>query len=341
MKTVYSEDHRLQAGRVELIAGGLEPCYERPERAERVLARVREVALGDVLAPRDFGQEPLRRVHSDSFLLFLETAWEDWRALRGDRDALPMNWPVRTFRQKEPLAIDGKLGFYSIDAATPLTEGTWRAARASANVALTGGSLLAGGERAVFALCRPPGHHAARDLYGGYCFLNNAAIAAQRFVDEGAKRVAILDVDYHHGNGTQSIFYERPDVFYVSLHGDPRQEFPYYIGYEDEKGEGPGRGYNHNYPLAWGTSGEDWLAALDDGLAKVGAFRPEVLVVSLGVDGFEGDPISHFRLSSEDFHRAGERVGRLGLSTLFVFEGGYALEAIAVNTVNVLEGFGR
>jgi acetoin utilization deacetylase AcuC-like enzyme len=278
-------------------------------------------------------------VHSDPFLFFMETAWEAWRSVHGERDALPMNWPVRSFRQQEPEAIDGKLGFYSIDAATPITEGTWRAARASANVALTGGELVSSGERGVFALCRPPGHHAARDLYGGYCFLNNAAIAAHRFVDQGAKRVAILDIDYHHGNGTQSIFYERSDVFFVSIHGDPRQEFPYYVGYDDEKGEGAGYGYNHNYPLPWGTTGPDWLAALDDGVAKIGAFRPEALVVSLGVDAFEGDPISHFRLASEDFRRAGERIGKLGLPTLFVFEGGYAVEAIGKNAVNVLEGF--
>ena len=160
-----------------------------------VIARVREVGLGPVVGPKDFGPAPLERVHAGNFLHFLETAWDQWVAAHGAYDALPLVWPTRGLRQVEPEAIDGKLSYFSFDAGTPITAGTWRAITASANVALTGGELVAGGERAVFALCRPPGHHASADVYGGYCFLNNAAIAAQAFRDGGAARVAILDID--------------------------------------------------------------------------------------------------------------------------------------------------
>jgi hypothetical protein len=180
MKTVYSERHRLQDGKAELIDGRLLPCFEKPERAELIIARVRAVGLGEVVAPQEHGLEPLRRVHGDDFLRFLEHAWDQWVAAHGAYDALPLCWPTRGLRQIEPDSIDGKLSYFSFDAGTPITAGTWQAARSAADVALTGAELIAGGaERAVFALCRPPGHHAARDCYGGYCFLNNAALAAQ------------------------------------------------------------------------------------------------------------------------------------------------------------------
>lgn len=339
MKTVFSADHRLQDGQAELIDGKLQPCFERPERAELVLARVREVGLGEVIDPGDFGMAPLARVHDDAFLRFLETAWDAWVAEHGAYDALPLSWPTRGMRHKEPETIDGKLSYFSFDAGTPITAGTWRAVRASANVALTGAKLVADGAPATFSLCRPPGHHAARDLYGGYCFLNNAAIAAQACRDGGAGRVAILDIDYHHGNGTQSIFYDRAEVFFASLHGHPAQEYPYFLGYADETGEGAGEGTNLNLPLPWGTDFAAWSAALDTACAHIQAFAPDALVISLGVDTFEADPISHFRLKSEDYLRVGARIAALGLPSLFVMEGGYAVAEIGINTVNVLTGF--
>jgi acetoin utilization deacetylase AcuC-like enzyme len=340
MRTVYSERHRLQDGKSELIDGKLLPCFEKPERAELIVARVREVGLGEVLAPEDHGLAPLRRVHAEPYLRFLEGAWPAWVAEHGAYDALPLCWPTRGLRQIEPESIDGKLSYFSFDAGTPITAGTWPAARGAADVALSGADLLGqGAERAIFALCRPPGHHAASDCYGGYCFLNNAAIAAQGLRDQGAARVAILDVDYHHGNGTQAIFYERADVLFLSLHGDPRQEFPFFLGHADETGAGEGKDSNRNYPMPWGTDFEVWAAALDDACGQIAAFRPDALVVSLGVDTFEGDPISRFRLKAEDFPRVGARIARLGLPCLFVMEGGYAIEPIGLNTVAVLTGF--
>lgn len=339
MKTIYSEDHRLQDGKAELNDGKLVPCHERPQRADMVLDRVKAVGLGEILAPTAHGREPLARVHADNFLTFLETAWDAWVAEHGAYDALPLNWAVRGMQNREPEVIDGKLSYFSFDAGSPITAGTWRAATASADVALTGVDHLDAGERVVFGLCRPPGHHAAGDYYGGYCFLNNAAIAAQALRDRGLAKVAVLDVDYHHGNGTQTIFYGRDDVFFTSIHGDPRQEFPYFLGYADETGEGAGNGFNQNYPLPWGTGFAPWLAALEDACARIRGFGAQALVVSLGVDTYKGDPISRFKLDCDDYPVIGATIAKLGLPTLFVMEGGYAVEAIGVNAVNVLTGF--
>jgi acetoin utilization deacetylase AcuC-like enzyme len=310
-----------------------------PSRAETVLDRVKAVALGPVVAPAAHGLDPVLKVHDAGYVRFLERAWDLWTAEGRDYEALPLVWAVRGLRQIEPDYIDGKLSYYSFDAGTPITAGTWEAATASADVALTGADLLRDGATAAFALCRPPGHHAAADFYGGYCFLNNAAIAAQSFIDAGAGRVAILDVDYHHGNGTQAIFYDRPDVFFASIHAHPKQEYPFFLGYADETGEGAGEGCNANYPLVWGSGFEAWNAALQDACQKIAAYGPEAVVVSLGVDTFENDPISQFKLKSPDYLKIGETIAKLGRPTLFVMEGGYAVAEIGVNAVNVLQGF--
>jgi acetoin utilization deacetylase AcuC-like enzyme len=241
--------------------------------------------------------------------------------------------------QRCPTGIAGKLGYYAMAGETSINAGTWEAALAAADVAVTAASHLHKGARSAFALCRPPGHHAARDLYGGYCFLNNAAIAAEFLRDRGAARVAILDVDFHHGNGTQDIFYDRPDVLYVSLHGDPAHAFPYFSGYADETGVGGGTGYTMNLPLPPGSGFSAWSEALASGLERIRRFVPDALVVSLGVDTFEQDPISFFRLKSEDFSTYGRLIGACKWPTLFVFEGGYAVADVGLNAVNVLTGF--
>jgi len=341
MKTVYSDDHRLQDGKSELIDGKLLPCFEMPRRADIILARVRAAKLGEVVAPEDFGLDPVRRVHKANFVEFLRTAWDEWVTAHGAYDALPLNWPARGMRSIEPEAIDGRLGYYSFDAGTPITAGTWRAVTAAANVALTGRRLVAAGERAVFALCRPPGHHAGSDTYGGYCFLNNAAIAAQAFRDGGAARVAVLDVDYHHGNGTQEIFYGRGDVLTISIHADPKQEFPFFLGHADEIGAGAGEGFHLNLPLRWGSGWNEYRPALETALARIRDFGADALVVSLGLDTFAEDPISKFKLRHDDYPEMGGMIAALRLPTLFVMEGGYAVEALGVNTVNVLTGFER
>ena len=339
MITVFSEEHLLRNAQTELYGGQLVRPHECPERAEIVLGRVRTVGLGEVVAPLRFGLAPILRIHDAEYVEFLQNAWAEWVAAGNQGEAIPDCWPARGMAQRRPKSIAGRLGYYAMAGETSISAGSWEAARAAADVAVTGAVHLHRGARAAFALCRPPGHHAARDLYGGYCFLNNAAIAAQFLRDQGAARVAILDVDFHHGNGTQDIFYQRADVLYVSLHGDPAEAFPYFLGYADETGMGEGTGYNLNLPLPRATQFPVWAEALGTALGQISRFGPEALVVSLGVDTFAGDPISFFKLQSADFSTYGRMIGGCKLPTLFVFEGGYAVADVGVNAVNVLTGF--
>ena len=339
MLTVYTDDHLQRNVRTELHGGLLVPPHECPERVGYVLQQLHAVALGEIVAPTRYGLEPVLRVHEPNFVEFLSTAWVDWHAAGNLGEAIPDCWPARRMIQRCPTSITGKLGYYAMAGETSIGPGTWEAAQAAADVALTAAAHLDAGARAAFALCRPPGHHAAYDLYGGYCFLNNAAIAAQSLLDRGAKRIAILDVDFHHGNGTQDIFYHRNDVLYVSLHGDPAEAFPYFSGYADETGSGAGEGYTLNLPMPRATPFAVWQQALDVGLDRIRAYAPDALIVSLGVDTFENDPISFFKLSSADFSTYGRMIAGLHLPTLFAFEGGYAVADVGVNTVNVLTGF--
>jgi acetoin utilization deacetylase AcuC-like enzyme len=340
LQTLFSDDQLLHHGRGELNEGRIDPAFEKPARAEIILRRIREVGLGPVAPPDPFDRAAVERVHAPDYIDFLEGAWDDWVAEHGDAvDALPLIWPVRTLRQKCPRQIDGRVSWYAMDAGTPITHGTWPAITASASVALTGARRVAAGESSVFSLCRPPGHHAAADLLGGYCYFNNAAIAAQALIDGGARRVAVLDIDYHHGNGTQAIFYERADVLFLSIHADPADEFPHFLGYADETGAGEGEGANANWPLPLGTGRDAWMEALDQACTRAARFGADALVVSLGVDTFHGDPISQFTLGSADFPAIGARIARLGVPTQFVMEGGYAVEEIGVNAVGVLTGF--
>ncbi len=339
MITVFSPDHVLRSARTELYGGELVRPHESPERAQIVLERVQAQRLGQVIAPASFGAAPLLRVHDPEYLEFLAHAWGEWVAAGNRGEAIPDCWPARRMSQRRPASIMGRLGYYAMAGETSISQGTWEAARAAADVALTGALQIKEGASAAFALCRPPGHHAARDLYGGYCFLNNAAIAAQYLRDGGAARVAILDVDFHHGNGTQDIFYARPDVLYVSLHGDPADAFPYFSGYAEETGSEAGSGFTLNLPLPPGTEWATWQDALRVALRRIAHFRADALIVSLGVDTFAQDPISFFRLQCADFFSYGQMIGACALPTLFVLEGGYAVGEIGINVVNVLTGF--
>lgn len=339
MITVFSKEHVLRNAATELYGGQLVRPHECPERAEIVLERVRSVSLGEVVEPARFGLAPVLRVHEAQFVDFLSRAWTDWVAAGNRGEAIPDNWPARRMTQRPPRHISGRLGYYAMAAETSISAGSWEAARAAADVALTAATHLNRGARSAFALCRPPGHHAARDMYGGYCFLNNAAIAAQWLRDQGALRIAILDVDFHHGNGTQDIFYDRTDVLYASVHGDPADAFPYFLGYADETGIGAGTGFNLNLPLPRNTGFPAWAEALGAALARIRGFGPDALVVSLGVDTFAQDPISFFKLESEDFATYGRMIRECKVPTLFVFEGGYAVAEVGINTVNVLTGF--
>jgi len=344
MRTLYNDRHAEHRGRVEMFRGELVPCVEVPARVDDVLRELRRRGLGPVEPPdAAFDAALLAKVHAPRYLEFLAGAWDEWVALdpaNARHDALPSYWPTRGMRTDVlPRSFPARLGLFCFDAGTPLTAGSWSAARHGAACAWTAAQRVLGGERSAFALTRPPGHHAGPDFFGGYCFLNNAAVAAQALRDGGAARVAVLDVDYHHGNGTQAIFYERADVHVASLHADPATDYPYYLGHADERGAGAGEGFNHNLPLPRGTGFTAWRAALGTALARIAQQGAEALVVSLGMDTFEGDPIAGFGLRSEDYLRMGEDIARAGLPTVFVFEGGYAVEALGVNAVNALEGF--
>lgn len=343
MLTFYNELHAQHRGRHEFFRGALVPCFEKPERADSVLAELGRRGLGRIVTPQGVPLMSLERIHTPRYLHFLRTAWSDWLALdpaNTGRDAFPSVWPVRSLRHDiEPDNFTARMGLYSMDSGTPLTAGTWTAAKTGADCAVNAAHALRLGERGAFVLSRPPGHHAGRDFFGGYCFLNNAALAAQHMLDDGARKVAILDIDYHHGNGTQSIFYDRSDVLFISIHADPRSEYPFYLGHADERGDGAGHGFNMNLPLAQGSSAQAWFAALETACIRLGSFGADALVVSLGVDTFVGDPLSRFALQSADYLKIGERLAYVNLPTAFIFEGGYAVKELGVNVVNVLEGF--
>lgn len=342
MKIIYSDDHLKHAGGKELLFNEMVPQFEKPERMDMILKRIDALGYGEMQGPDRFDLAHITAVHDPDYIAFLSEAYALWQQEEDEGEtgfAIAYTFAQRGLRQKPGRSVHSKLGYYSFDVGVPFVAGTWDAVKTSADVALTGQSLVQMGERAVFSLCRPPGHHAARDLAGGYCYVNNAAVAAQAFRDAGAARVAILDVDYHHGNGTQMIFYDRADVFFVSLHGDPEQEYPYFLGYRDETGAGAGEGTNHNYPLPWGTGWSDYGAALSDGIGKIRERGADALIVSLGVDTYKDDPISKFKLEHEHYLEIGAAIAALNLPTLFVMEGGYAVEAIGINAVNVLLGF--
>ncbi|WP_342129563.1 histone deacetylase family protein [Hydrogenophaga sp. OTU3427] len=344
MKVYHNPVHAQHAGRQEMYRGRLVPCHEVPDRLDHVLAELRRRPVGALLTPTSpAARARIERIHSARYLDFLATAWDQWVALdpaNAALDALPSVWPVRGFRADVlPDNFAARMGLYSFDAGTPLMAGTWAAAQAGAACALSAADAVLAGEACAFALTRPPGHHAGPDFFGGYCFLNNAALAAQALRDGGLDRVAVLDVDYHHGNGTQTIFYERADVLTVSLHGDPRTEYPFFLGHADERGTGPGTGFNLNLPLPRGTDWATWRAALRSATEAIRAFDAQALVVAAGLDTFEGDPISGFHLRSADYLTLGADLAALELPTVFTFEGGYAVAEVGVNAVNLLQGF--
>ncbi len=339
MRVFYSEKHKLRDAKTELHGGLLVKPFEGPFRAEWILAAVRDAGFVDVAAPEESGLETALKVHDAGYLEFLRTCWKRWQAQGFEGEAIATSFPCRRSQTgRVPKNIDGAVGYYANSAETAISGGTYEAAIASMDVAISGAEWLAEGNRFAFSLCRPPGHHAGIDLFGGYCFINNATVAAQRLIDRGAGRVAILDVDFHHGNGTQDITYRRDDIFFASLHGEPEDAFPFFMGYADETGEGPGDGLNANYPMPSGTTWDVWSAALADALGRIRTCGAEAIVLSLGVDTFEEDPISFFRLKSEDYLRMGEMVAASGLPVLTVMEGGYGVPQIGLNVANVLKG---
>ncbi|WP_416899037.1 MAG: histone deacetylase family protein [Minwuia sp.] len=339
MQVIYSPVQQDHDPSSFITSGRVAPSPECPERAERFLAAVTG-AGHDVAAPREHGIGPVAAIHPPDYLRFLETAHARWSALPNPGpEVIPNVHPGRHMVAR-PAHVIGQAGYFMADTACPVGEGTWRAARAAADCAVTAMDLVLDGAGPAYALCRPPGHHAFADMAGGFCFLNNAGIAAARAA-AGGRRVAILDIDVHHGNGTQGIFYRRSDVFFVSVHADPTNYYPFFSGYAGERGEGPGEGYNLNLPQAHGTGDDGYLEAIAEGLGAVARYGADLLVLSLGLDPQENDPLGVLKVTTEGFRKAGARVAGARLDTLIVQEGGYLCDELGANLAAFLDGFGN
>jgi len=342
MQVVYYPGHAVHAPKHFLVSGSVQSSPEIPARADTLLAAVKAAGY-EVIEPPDCGRQPIAAVHTPEYLQFLEHIYTRWRRIEGaSEEVVPNVHPVARGRSDEdcgyPASAVGQAGYHMADTACPISAGTWQAARGAASAAVHAAHLVRDGVPAAYALCRPPGHHAFADMAGGFCFLNNSAIAAQELTAAG-RRVAILDVDVHHGNGTQGIFYRRDDVLTVSLHADPIRFYPFFWGYAAERGAGPGLGANLNLPLARATGDDDYLVALEKALARIGSFAPDVLVIALGLDAFEGDPLAGLAITTAGFGRIAEAIGALGLPAVLVQEGGYPAPALGENLVSFLAGF--
>jgi acetoin utilization deacetylase AcuC-like enzyme len=341
-------DHLAFVPTHEYFRGELVPAFEKKERLLNVLADFASKPQFQPGTIQAVPQSVLEQVHTARYLSFLSGAWQTLEAQRGGAvsgSVFPSVWPITRasapFRSDtQPTNFIAQLGLYSFDNGTPLTAGSWLAAKSGADAAYSA-ALAVGTEQACksFVATRPPGHHAGADFMGGYCFLNNAAIAAQTLLNSGAKRVAVLDVDYHHGNGTQDIFYARSEVMVVNIHADPMTDYPFYIGHADELGAGAGLGFNLNLPLPQQVSREQWFAAFAQAIAAIQAKACDALVMSLGVDTSANDPICTFPLEAADYERLGRLVNAMGLPTVVVLEGGYDVAAIATNVSAVLSAF--
>jgi acetoin utilization deacetylase AcuC-like enzyme len=337
MRVVYSEAHTKHQPRVFIFRGRIVETPEAAVRATMITDALR-AAGHPIEAPADFGLAPLRAVHTADYLDFLATIHARWSALPEAGPEVVANIHPGRAMGRRPEGVVGLVGWYTADTACPITAGTWEAAVASAHAAVQAAELVMAGERAVYALCRPPGHHAYADMAGGFCYLNNTAIAAQHLRRRFA-RVAVLDIDTHHGNGTQGIFWSRGDVLTVSIHADPAGYYPWYVGYEDERGSGAGLDCNLNLPLAPGSGDAVFLEALARGLDAVRAFAPEALVVAAGFDTHEGDPLGVLKVTTPAYTETARRIAALGLPTVIVQEGGYGTADLPSNVLAFLAGF--
>ena len=344
MHIVYSTKHALHQPELEFIDGEMKHYHETADRAQLILDAVVVARIGPVVPPKDFGIEPIIAVHTADYVAYLRDAYRNWIDTGGvPAGVYPDSFPVRRMNGR-PTRPSALAGYYSFDLTAVIVDGTWQAAYDAAQCALTAAELIRAGEKSAFALCRPPGHHAHADLCGGYCFLNNAAIAAHWLTGtksdlNSTVTVAILDIDFHHGNGTQDIFYERSDVLYISLHGDPDRQFPYYLGRADDIGSGKGIGYTVNYPLKVGINDAEYIDVLSQAIRLINGFQPTYLVISLGVDTYSQDPLGDFCLTEGVFRQIGVCLAQLEIPTVFIMEGGYAVGQLGTNVASVLKGF--
>jgi acetoin utilization deacetylase AcuC-like enzyme len=344
VKVVYTLRHRLHHPEQEIEGGRVQEPFEHPGRAEIIRAALAADETFEFVAPDEWGTAPIEAVHDPGLVSFLETAWEEYQqTYPNTHDVVPDVFALPAIRAgmepaTEPISIGMRLGWWCFETTTPLTHGTYDAARSSVDVAMTAAAHVMDGDPVAYGLCRPPGHHAARNAYGGYCFFNNAAVVANHIATDTGCKVAVLDVDYHHGNGTQQIFYDRDDVQFVSLHGDPVRAYPYLTGFRDERGAGSGSGTTSNYPLAARTEDDGYLGALSAACGEIAAFGADVVVVSLGLDTYYDDPISDLAVTPDGFERSGAMIRELGLPTVVLQEGGYATDELGENARRWLRG---
>ncbi len=337
MKVIYSPDHKLHDPQTFLTSGRLRPSPEMPERGE-ILQKAAQAAGGELIEPHDYGLSAPASIHTPAYIHFLQHIHARWQELpNASEEVIPNVHPIGRDGSYPTSAI-GQAGFHLGDTACPVGARTFHAALMASHCASTAADLVLEGETAAYALCRPPGHHASIDLAGGFCFFNNSAIAAQRLRQQH-QRVAIIDVDLHHGNGTQNIFYQRADVFTASLHADPNGFYPFFWGHANERGEGAGLGYNCNIPLPYKSTDAAFLSALDQLLEQVDRFQPSAVVIALGLDASEDDPFGGLSLSTEGFARVGARLAALQLPTVLVQEGGYICDALGPNLQAVLGAY--
>jgi len=337
MKTVYHPAQRAHDPKHFLSSGAPRPNPEQPARTDALLGAVRALGI-EVIEPADHGPGAIADVHTAEYLQFLQTIYERWQRIPdASPEVIPNIHPDRRTASYPKSAV-GQAGYHQADTACPISAATWESAYWSAQTAIEAANLVLGGADAAYALCRPPGHHAYADLAGGFCFLNNTAIAAQACVRAGL-RPAILDVDLHHGNGTQGIFYARGDVLTVSIHADPERYYPFFWGHAHERGEGAGLGANLNLPIPRGTADDGFLEALEPGLTRIATFAPDILIVALGLDPFEGDPFAGLAVSTPGFARIGAAAAGLGLPSVIVQDGGYLCPELGYNLQSFLTGF--
>jgi acetoin utilization deacetylase AcuC-like enzyme len=344
MKVFYSEAHRTHDPPFEIFDGGKRVAYlENPARMDRILFALKKTDWIDFMDPTDFGLEPIVAVHDKDYIAFLSSCWDEWLDSDPEVAASPETHAFlpATFalRRKPPIpsTLLGKAGYYMMDLSACIVEATYKAALSSANCALSAAQSIFDSSASAFALCRPPGHHAGKDYAAGYCFINNASVAANWLSAKG--KTAILDIDYHAGNGTQDIFYERNDVLTISIHGDPNYEYPHYIGFADETGSNAGLGFHKNFPLPRGINDAEYLSTLNEALNGIRDFAPKYLVLSLGVDTFDADPLGTFHITRAGFNEISKRIASLKLPIAIIMEGGYANAELGDNVVTLLENF--
>ena len=344
MKVIYNPAHLQHDPHVEFETSRSHSPFEHIGRAEAIREVLQADETFDIAGPTAWGIDPILAVHDPGLVRFLSTAWAEYQVANGPtREVVPDVFFRPSLRNKmatrsEPESINGRLGWWCFETTTPLTETTYEAAIGAVDTALTAAQVVLDGAASAYGLCRPPGHHAPTSLYGGYCFFNNAAIAAHHIATTTGTKVTVLDVDYHHGNGTQEIFYDRDDVQYVSLHGDPARAYPYSIGYADETGSGPGFGSTLNMPLPFQTDDDLYCAGLATACQRIAAFGPSTLIVSLGLDTYFNDPIADLAVTTHGFYRQGQLIRQLGLPTVILQEGGYDVAAIGQNVRQFLLG---